>query len=115
RRTLPKGTFDGKYGLSQGFPPLVATSRRAESSALVLVGHTKRIALNEVPTPPPAPPKFATLQEALIAHGAPLDEAVVAALDKYAQIVWEMNQSLNLTRHTDYDKFVGRDVLDSLA
>ncbi|EAQ80008.1 16S rRNA (guanine(527)-N(7))-methyltransferase RsmG [Blastopirellula marina] len=72
--------------------------------------------MNEVPPPTPAPaPKFATLQEALTAHGAPLDDAIVAALDKYAQIVWEMNQSLNLTRHTDYDKFVARDVLDSLA
>lgn len=68
--------------------------------------------MNEVP--PPAP-KFATLTEALIAHGAPLDDAIAAKLDEYVQVVWEMNQSLNLTRHTDYDRFVARDVLDSLA
>jgi 16S rRNA (guanine527-N7)-methyltransferase len=28
-------------------------------------------------------------------------------------VLWEWNEKLNLTRHTDYDKFVSRDVIDS--
>ena len=30
-------------------------------------------------------------------------------------MLWDWNAKLNLTRHTDYQKFVGRDVLDSRA
>ena len=32
-----------------------------------------------------------------------------------AQLLWEWNEKINLTRHTDYEKFVGRDLVDSLA
>jgi 16S rRNA (guanine527-N7)-methyltransferase len=28
--------------------------------------------------------------------------------------LWDWNTKLNLTRHTDYEKFVGRDIVDSL-
>jgi 16S rRNA (guanine527-N7)-methyltransferase len=38
----------------------------------------------------------------------------VALLDRYCRALWEWNEKLNLTRHTDYDKFVDRDVIDSL-
>ena len=30
-------------------------------------------------------------------------------------MLWEWNDKLNLTRHTDYEKFVARDLVDSLA
>jgi 16S rRNA (guanine527-N7)-methyltransferase len=46
-------------------------------------------------------------------HGVELDEDQIALLDRYAGLLWEWNEKLNLTRHTDYDKFVGRDVVDS--
>ena len=42
------------------------------------------------------------------------DEAV-EALDRYCRALWTWNEKLNLTRHTDYEKFVTRDVVDSLA
>ena len=34
-------------------------------------------------------------------------------LDRYCRLAWEWNEKLNLTRHTDYEKFVSRDVVDS--
>src|SRR5262249_41289747 len=33
---------------------------------------------------------------------------------KYCARLWEWNERLNLTRHTTYEKFVARDVIDSL-
>jgi 16S rRNA (guanine527-N7)-methyltransferase len=38
----------------------------------------------------------------------------VAVLDRYCQLLWAWNQKLNLTRHTDYEKFVTRDLQDTL-
>ena len=35
-------------------------------------------------------------------------------LEQYCQLLWSRNRHLNLTRHTDYEKFVSRDLLDSL-
>ncbi|MBA2113683.1 16S rRNA (guanine(527)-N(7))-methyltransferase RsmG [Bremerella alba] len=57
----------------------------------------------------------ATLEEALIKFGAPLPDEIRNQLQRYVDALWEINKSLNLTRHTDYDKFVSRDVIDSLA
>jgi 16S rRNA (guanine527-N7)-methyltransferase len=39
----------------------------------------------------------------------------VRRLERYCGLLWEWNAKLNLTRHTDYEKFVGRDLVDSLA
>ncbi len=47
--------------------------------------------------------------------GLELTAQQIASLDAYRQALWRWNQQLNLTRHTDYEKFVGRDVVDSLA
>ncbi len=44
-----------------------------------------------------------------------LPEAQVELLRRYCQSLWEWNTKLNLTRHTDYEKFVSRDLVDSLA
>jgi 16S rRNA (guanine527-N7)-methyltransferase len=54
-----------------------------------------------------------TLQAALARHGIELEDDQVALLDRYAEALWGWNQKLNLTRHTDYEKFVSRDVVDS--
>lgn len=35
-------------------------------------------------------------------------------LDRYRETLWRWNEQLNLTRHTTHEKFVGRDVVDSL-
>jgi 16S rRNA (guanine527-N7)-methyltransferase len=55
-----------------------------------------------------------SLTEALRRHELEMPATQVEALDRYVQAMWEINQSLNLTRHTTYEKFVTRDVVDSL-
>jgi 16S rRNA (guanine527-N7)-methyltransferase len=50
----------------------------------------------------------------LAAHRIELEPAQVELLDRYRAALWRWNDQLNLTRHTTYDKFVGRDVRDSL-
>jgi 16S rRNA (guanine527-N7)-methyltransferase len=44
-----------------------------------------------------------------------LEPEQVTLLDRYRCALWEWNEKLNLTRHTTIDKFVGRDVVDSMA
>ncbi len=56
-----------------------------------------------------------TLTAALARHGIELPEGQVEMLDRYARLLWQWNEKLNLTRHTDYEKFVSRDLADSLA
>ncbi len=41
------------------------------------------------------------------------DNALVR-LDGYCRLLWNINNTLNLTRHTDYEKFVTRDLVDTL-
>jgi len=55
-----------------------------------------------------------TLAAALARHQLALPPAQVALLDRYCRLLWDWNTKLNLTRHTDYEKFVGRDLVDSL-
>jgi 16S rRNA (guanine527-N7)-methyltransferase len=54
------------------------------------------------------------LQDALDTFGIPLPSEQTARLDKYRQLLWDWNQKLNLTRHTDYETFVARDLVDSI-
>lgn len=56
----------------------------------------------------------ATLAAALAAHGIALEAAQVELLDRYRAALWRWNEQLNLTRHLTLEKFVGRDVVDSL-
>ncbi|MCR4413287.1 MAG: 16S rRNA (guanine(527)-N(7))-methyltransferase RsmG [Thermoguttaceae bacterium] len=56
-----------------------------------------------------------TLAAALAAHQIELPEPQVAALERYARLLWEWNEKINLTRHTDFEKFVTRDVVDAMA
>jgi 16S rRNA (guanine527-N7)-methyltransferase len=55
-----------------------------------------------------------SLSAALSRHGLALDPQQVELLDKYCRLLWSWNEKLNLTRHTDYEKFVSRDLVDSL-
>lgn len=55
-----------------------------------------------------------TLATALERHGISLESEQVADLDRYCRALWSWNEKLNLTRHTTYDKFVARDVLDTV-
>ena len=56
-----------------------------------------------------------TLRHALSRHAISLPENQIEQLDRYARALWAWNEQLNLTRHTDYELFVTRDIVDSLA
>jgi 16S rRNA (guanine527-N7)-methyltransferase len=60
-------------------------------------------------------PSTDTLDAALARHQIELPQEAIRALERYCQSLWRWNEKLNLTRHTDYEKFVARDVVDSLA
>lgn len=55
-----------------------------------------------------------SLDAALQRHGLSLPASQAALLAQYCQLLWDWNQKLNLTRHTDYERFVGRDLVDTL-
>lgn len=55
------------------------------------------------------------LPSALARHAIELPAEQIEQLDRYCRLLWEWNAKLNLTRHTDYEKFVGRDLVDSLV
>ena len=52
--------------------------------------------------------------KALNRHQVTLSDEHVRALSRYCELLWTWNSRLNLTRHTDVDAFVSRDLLDSL-
>ena len=54
-----------------------------------------------------------TLAAALVRHQIELPEDQLALLDRYVRLLWDWNEKLNLTRHTDYEKIVSRDVVDT--
>jgi 16S rRNA (guanine527-N7)-methyltransferase len=62
----------------------------------------------------PAEPVSATLAQALQRWQVAVDAAAVPALERYCQLLWQHNEVLNLTRHTTYDLFVTRDLVDAL-
>jgi 16S rRNA (guanine527-N7)-methyltransferase len=64
--------------------------------------------------PPSDPPDGDSLPAALKRHGIELPPSQVELLGRYAEALWDINQSLNLTRHTTYEKFVTRDIVDSM-
>ena len=55
------------------------------------------------------------LADVLDKHHLSLPKVQVRKLEEYCRLLWDWNERINLTRHTDYDKFVARDVVDSLA
>jgi 16S rRNA (guanine527-N7)-methyltransferase len=56
-----------------------------------------------------------TLAIALTRHGIDLPPPQIDILERYCRLLWEWNEKVNLTRHTTFEKFVARDVIDSLA
>jgi len=71
---------------------------------------------SESPEEPQAPASLLgdTLAAALARHGHDLPAEQVERLDRYCRMLWDWNEKLNLTRHTDYEKFVSRDLADTL-
>jgi len=62
----------------------------------------------------PAEPVSATLEEALDKYSIELEPYQIEMLKDYCQLLWDWNKKLNLTRHTDFDRFVSRDILDTM-
>jgi 16S rRNA (guanine527-N7)-methyltransferase len=60
-------------------------------------------------------PTESSLAAALARHQIELPPPHVAMLERYCELLWDWNTKINLTRHTDYDKFVARDLVDSMA
>lgn len=57
---------------------------------------------------------LAALAAAVAAAGLEVDAPTLARLDAYRAALWGWNEKLNLTRHTTVEKFVERDLFDSL-
>jgi len=53
-------------------------------------------------------------REALGRCGLDLADEPLGRVAEYARRLWEWNERINLTRHTTLDRFVGRDLLDSV-
>ncbi len=58
-------------------------------------------------------PSDDSLPAALARHNLELPPEQVARLDRYCRLLWDWNSKINLTRHTDFEKFVTRDLVDS--
>ncbi len=56
-----------------------------------------------------------TLAAALARHQIELPAKQAALVEKYVRALWEWNEKINLTRHTDFEKFVSRDLVDTIA
>lgn len=62
----------------------------------------------------PLPSDSDTLAEALVRAGIDLPADQAAKVEQYARLLWDWNEKINLTRHTTWDKFVGRDLRDTV-
>jgi 16S rRNA (guanine527-N7)-methyltransferase len=54
-----------------------------------------------------------TLAAVLDRHQISLPEDQAIAIERYCHLLWEWNEKLNLTRHTNYELFVSRDLVDA--
>jgi len=55
------------------------------------------------------------LKAVMAQNGIELPDEQVQRLSEYLDILWEINENINLTRHTTFAQFVERDLIDSLA
>ncbi len=63
--------------------------------------------------PPSAEPPSATQKIAAGKLGIPVEDEKLEQLEEYCRLLWDWNEKINLTRHTDFDLFARRDLLDS--
>jgi len=54
------------------------------------------------------------LEDTIAKYGLDVPQTALSALDGYCRLLWNINQTLNLTRHTDFEKFVSRDLVDTI-
>jgi len=69
---------------------------------------------SDAPEQPTTPEDPDTLQTALARHSIELPAEIQPKVEQYARLLWEWNEKINLTRHTTFDKFVGRDLRDTV-
>jgi len=55
-----------------------------------------------------------SLAAALERHSIELPSDQIEKINRYCQLLWDHNSRHNLTRHTDFETFVTRDVIDSI-
>ncbi len=60
-------------------------------------------------------PSLETLKATLTKYGIEISEPQIELLEKFCELEWDWNTKINLTRHTTYEKFVTRDLVDTLA
>ena len=53
------------------------------------------------------------ISELIEQHKLDIDPQCHPQLVTFCHSVWQYNKQLNLTRHTDYEKFVTRDLVDT--
>lgn len=58
-------------------------------------------------------PASSSLVEAVGRLDLAIPDDKLAKLDEYCQYLWALNEEINLTRHTTYDLFARRDLLDT--
>lgn len=58
--------------------------------------------------------KNESLAAAVAACGLEINAEQLAKLDAYREMMWAWNEKLNLTRHTTIEKFVTRDLVDTI-
>lgn len=61
-----------------------------------------------------SPEDIQQLLRAIAAHQLSVTNEQAARLAHYCRLLWDWNSRLNLTRHTDWDLFVTRDLLDTI-
>ncbi|MGL6196395.1 MAG: 16S rRNA (guanine(527)-N(7))-methyltransferase RsmG, partial [Thermoguttaceae bacterium] len=79
----------------------------------------EKVLESEVETEPAEPSPFnpespGKLKAVLDKHGISLSVSKVNKLAKYCDLLWIWNEKMNLTRHTDFERFVSRDLIDSI-
>ncbi|MDR0391018.1 MAG: 16S rRNA (guanine(527)-N(7))-methyltransferase RsmG, partial [Planctomycetaceae bacterium] len=55
------------------------------------------------------------LLESLKLHNISLPKKQIKQLHTYCQLLWDWNSQFNLTRHLTFERFVARDLIDSIA
>ena len=56
---------------------------------------------------------MSNLQSALGKYGIELPAEQTEQLERFCRLLWQWNEKLNLTRHTTFDLFVTRDLVDA--
>jgi 16S rRNA (guanine527-N7)-methyltransferase len=58
--------------------------------------------------------EFNQLAEVVSSHDMQLPDSQIRQLARYCELLWDWNERINLTRHTTLEKFVTRDLVDTM-